>query len=77
METWVPQPIPVYCIIIKYTLTTCLLTTIVKSYLPMQFLNWSFAYFQVPIKGVGPNKQVGWIFYVNFLKQVGPNKRVG
>ena len=35
----------------------------------------SFAYFQdlrtysqVAIKQVGPNKRVGWIFYVKFLK---------
>ena len=29
------------------------------------------------IKQVGPNKRVGWIFYVNFFKkQVGPNKQV-
>ena len=25
-------------------------------------------YSKVPIKQVGPNKQVGWIFYVNFIK---------
>ena len=31
---------------------------------------------EVPIKRVGPNKRVGWIFYVNFLnKDLGPNKR--
>ena len=37
-----------------------------------------FIYSQVPNKQVGPNKRVGWIFYVNFLsKQVGPNKQVG
>ena len=34
-------------------------------------------YSQVPIKRVGPNKRVGWIFYVNFFKQVGPNKQAG
>ena len=26
-------------------------------------------YSQVPIKRVGPNKRVGWIFYVNFLNK--------
>jgi hypothetical protein len=26
-------------------------------------------YSQVPIKQVGPNKRVGWIFYVNFLNK--------
>ena len=26
-------------------------------------------YSQVPIKRVGPNKQVGWIFYVNYLNK--------
>ena len=32
----------------------------------------------VPIKRVGPNNRVGWIFCVlKFLKQVGPNKQVG
>ena len=33
-------------------------------------------YYQVPIKRVGPNKQVGWIFkYINFIKEyLGPNK---
>ena len=35
-------------------------------------------YSQVPIKRVGPNKRVGWIFNVNFLnKYLGPNKRAG
>ena len=30
------------------------------------------------IKRVGPNKQVGWLFYVNFVnKQALPNKQVG
>ena len=29
----------------------------------------SYLYSQVPIKQVGPNKQVGWIFYVNFLSK--------
>ena len=35
-------------------------------------------YSQVPIKRVGPNKRVGWIFkYINFIKEyLGPNKRV-
>ena len=35
-------------------------------------------YSQVPIKRVGPNKQVGWIFkHINFIKEyLGPNKRV-
>ena len=28
-----------------------------------------FVYSQVPIKRVGPNKRVGWIFYVNFLNK--------
>ena len=33
----------------------------------------------MPIKQVGPNKRVGWVFHVNLLniKQVGPNKGVG
>ena len=33
----------------------------------------------MPIKWVGPNKQVGWIFYVNFINEyvVGPNKGEG
>ena len=32
----------------------------------------------MPIKRVGPNKRVGWIFkYINFIKEyLGPNKRV-
>ena len=30
----------------------------------------SFAYSQVPIKRVGPNERVGWIFkYINFVKE--------
>ena len=29
----------------------------------------SSMYSQVPIKKVGPNKQVGWIFHVNFLNK--------
>ena len=33
-------------------------------------------YSQVSIKQIGPNKRVGWIFYVNFIK-IGPNKEVG
>ena len=32
-------------------------------------------YSQVPIKRVGPNKRVGWVFLV-FHKRLGPNKRV-
>jgi hypothetical protein len=40
------------------------------------FFDRSLAYSQVPIKQVGPNKRVGWIFWVNFLKIVGPNKQV-
>ena len=28
-------------------------------------------YSQVPIKRVGPNKRVGWIFFVNFIKKMG------
>ena len=41
------------------------------------YSNLQYFYSQVPIKQVGPNKRVGWMFYVNFLKQVGPNKQVG
>ena len=29
----------------------------------------SLSYSQVPNKQVGPNKRVGWIFYVNFIKK--------
>ena len=34
-----------------------------------------YNYSQVPIKRVGPNKRVGWIFkYINFIKEyLGPN----
>ena len=32
----------------------------------------------MPIKQVGPNKRVGWIFHANFLYiLVGPKKQVG
>ena len=50
----------------------------------------AMTYSQVPIKQIGPNKQVGWIFYVNFINiwakftsrvekqnKIGPNKQVG
>jgi hypothetical protein len=33
----------------------------------------SNSYSQVPIKQVRPNKPVGWILYVKFIK-IGPNK---
>ena len=29
----------------------------------------NMCYSQVPIKWVGPNKRVGWVFYVNFIKK--------
>ena len=34
-----------------------------------QVWGYKFRYSQVPIKQVGPNKQVGWIFYVNFMNK--------
>ena len=39
------------------------------NYMKGNFISCILNYSQVPIKRVGPNKQVGWVFYVNLLNK--------